>query len=139
MAIKEFRGKYYFLSNFFEVPVHYDGITYLNNEAAFQAMKVKDVNVRKQFGQLDPSKAKQKGRRVQLRHDWEKVKEQYMYEICKAKFEQNLDLKERLLATGDQHLEEGNTWNDTEWGVCNGKGKNKLGKILMNIREELNQ
>jgi len=47
------------------------------------------------------------------------------------------DLGDQLLATGDVELIEGNTWHDTEWGVCNGIGKNKLGKILMRIREIL--
>lgn len=37
--INEFRGKYYFLSNFFNAPVTYDGITYQNNEAAFSISK----------------------------------------------------------------------------------------------------
>lgn len=37
--INEFRGKNFYLSNFYEVPVTYDGITYGSNEAAFQAQK----------------------------------------------------------------------------------------------------
>lgn len=44
--IKEFRGKYYFLSNFYEAPITYEGITYQNNEAAFQSAKVLDMSVR---------------------------------------------------------------------------------------------
>ena len=54
-----------------------------------------------------------------------------------AKFTQNEELKEKLLATENEELVEGNTWHDTYWGVCNRRGKNKLGKILMRIREEL--
>lgn len=60
-----------------------------------------------------------------------------MYEICKAKFSQNTELKKRLLSTGNEHLEEGNTWGDKIWGTVNGVGENRLGKILMRIREEL--
>lgn len=41
-----------------------------------------------------------------------------------------------LLKTGDEELVEGNTWGDTFWGVCKGKGRNELGKILMKVREE---
>lgn len=135
--INEFRGKYYFLSNFYLAPVEWEGIHYSNNEAAFQSAKVISKESRKQFVHLDPSKAKQKGRRVQLRHDWERIKEQVMYEVCYAKFSQNEDLKKKLLETGDKYLEEGNTWGDKEWGTSNGVGKNKLGKILMRIRDEL--
>lgn len=60
-----------------------------------------------------------------------------MYEICKAKFRQNPDLAERLISTSDFELIEGNNWGDHIWGVCDGYGENRLGKILMRIREEL--
>lgn len=137
IMINKFRGKYYFLSNFYEADVEYDGITYNNNEAAFQAQKVLDDSRKLRFKDLNPRRAKQLGRRVKLRSDWEKVKDTYMYEICKAKFSQNPKLAKKLLATGDEELVEGNKWNDTYWGVCNGRGKNKLGKILMKVRKEL--
>jgi len=137
--INEFRGKYFFLSNFYEVPVTYRGITYRNNEAAFQAQKVSSEDERKTFANLNPSDAKKKGRHVTLRKDidWESVKTVWMYEICKAKFSQNEELRDRLLATGDEYLEEGNTWGDRIWGTVNGIGENRLGKILMRVREEL--
>lgn len=135
--INEFRGKYYFLSNFYEAPVTYEGITYKNNEAAFQAAKVTDISIREKFATLDPSSAKRKGRHVQLRHGWDQIKFDIMYEIVKAKFEQNVELKNKLLATGEDHLEEGNTWGDKIWGTVGGKGQNNLGKILMRVRSEL--
>lgn len=139
MDIKEFRGEYFFLSNFYEAPVRYDGIKFLNNESAFQAMKCENREDRLNFAMLDPSSAKRKGRRVQLRKDWEDIKEQCMYDIVLAKFSQNHDLKTRLLATKNAYLEEGNTWGDREWGTVNGVGKNKLGKILMRVREVLKE
>ena len=135
--INEFKGKYYFLSNFYNAPVIYDGVTYQNNEAAFQSAKVLDKSIRETFSTLDPSSAKRKGRHVQLRSDWEEIKSGVMYEICLAKFSQNNELKNKLLATGEEYLEEGNTWGDTVWGVCNGVGENRLGKILMRVRSEL--
>ena len=135
--IKEFRGKYFFLSNFFETPVTWQGITYQNNEAAFHSAKVINQKNRQSFASLNPSKAKSKGRHVQLRNDWEKIKDNIMYEICYCKFSQNEELKKKLIATGNALLVEGNTWGDKYWGVCNGTGKNKLGKILMRVREEL--
>lgn len=135
--INEFRGPYYFLSNFYEAPVTWNCITYRNNEAAFQSAKTTNITIRETFATMDPSTAKREGRRVVLRPDWEEVKYQIMYEICLAKFTQNKELRERLLATGDEYLEEGNTWGDRIWGTVNGKGNNWLGKILMQVREEI--
>lgn len=135
--IDSFREEYYFLSNFYHVDVEYEGIKYKNTEAAFQAQKVLDDDEKLLFSELYPREAKKLGRRVKLREDWNDVKDNYMYEICKTKFTQHEDLAKKLLETGDEELVEGNTWNDTYWGVCNGKGKNQLGKTLMRIREEL--
>lgn len=60
-----------------------------------------------------------------------------MYKIVTEKFRQNLELAKRLLDTGDKILIEGNTWNNTCWGICNGKEKNYLGQILMRVRKEI--
>ena len=86
-----------------------------------------------------PKQASEIGRRrdLPLREDWEEVKDRVMYEIVRAKFRQNKLLKMLLLQTGTRTLVEGNWWNDTYWGVCKGKGENKLGQILMRVREEL--
>ena len=135
--INNFRHKYFFLSNFYEAPVTIEGITYQNNEAAFQAHKTVHISQRTQVCNLNPSEAKQLGRRIKLRNDWEHVKEDIMYKVCLCKFTQNLDLAEKLLQTGDEYLEEGNTWGDREWGTVNGVGDNKLGKVLMKIRSQL--
>ena len=135
--INEFRGDYYFLSNFYSAEVEFDGITYLNNEAAFQAQKVLDLKVRKEFSELPPNLAKAKGRKVSLRKDWESVKDGLMYEIVLCKFAQNQKLKELLLLTGERNLIEGNDWNDKYWGKCRGEGLNKLGIILKQVRELL--
>lgn len=135
--IDSFRGEYYFLSNFYNCKVTFEGITYLNNEAAFQSIKTLDMAERKKFADMDPSTAKRAGRRVSLRSDWEEIKVGVMYDICKAKFTQNEELREKLLATGDEELVEGNDWGDRIWGKVNGVGANNLGKILMRIREEL--
>lgn len=57
-----------------------------------------------------------------------------------AKFKQNISLKELLLETNDCYLIEGNYWHDNIWGICyckkceNIKGENRLGKLLMKIR-----
>ena len=135
--IDKFKGKYFFLSNFYEAPVMYEGLIYLNNEAAFQSAKLEDVSKRISFCSINPSKAKSKGRRVQLRYNWEKIKDEVMYQCVLDKFTRNSELKEKLINTGDEELVEGNDWGDTYWGMVNNKGKNVLGKILMRVRKEL--
>lgn len=132
-VINQFTGKYYFLSNFYPCAVTYKEITYKNSEAAFQAQKCPRIAFG--FKDLSPSEAKRKGRHVTLREDWEHVKNIEMYDICLAKFQQNPDLKQQLINTGDAILIEGNDWGDKYWGICNGSGENELGKILMNIRD----
>ena len=141
MKIDRFRGEYAFLSNFWEASVTYQGLTYGNNEAAFQAQKCMTEAAKKDFTTLSPGAAKRMGRRVQLRPDWEAVRVPIMEEIVRAKFTQNEDLKWRLIDTGDAYLEEGNTWHDTCWGVDakTGEGQNHLGKILMKVRDELKE
>ena len=69
--IDRFTDEYFFLSNFFESKVTYEGITYFNNEAAFQSMKTLDENERRAFAELDHDAAKKAGRKISLRDDWE--------------------------------------------------------------------
>lgn len=133
--IRGFFGEYHFLSNFHVAPVFYNGITYRNNEAAFQAQKC-PVRAR-EFMNLNPSEAKRLGRHVLLRHDWEKVKVGIMRDIVYAKFSQNPELAILLLATGNAKLFEENTWGDKTWGVVHGQGTNYLGKILESTRARL--
>lgn len=136
-TINEFRGKYFFLSNFYSAPVTVFSHTFQNNEAAFQSAKCPERMA--SFENLPPNEAKRAGRHVPLRNDWEQVKYDVMYQVVKAKFEQNPNLKAKLLATGDAELIEGNNWHDTTWGMCNGKGQNHLGKTLMRVRNELSK
>ena len=134
-TIKCFDGEYAFLSNFYECEVEWEGITYPSTEHAFQAAKVINPATRLVIAAAEtPGKAKRMGRQVQLRGDWEQVKDMIMYEIVLAKFQQNRELADKLLDTAPAALEEGNTWNDTYWGVCNGVGRNQLGKTLMTVR-----
>lgn len=136
-TIDNFQGDYFFLSNFFECPVTYKNLTCTNNEAAFQAQKCVSDSERIQFTKSNPSEAKKIGRKVTLRKDWESVKIKIMEEIVREKFVQNPELAQKLIATGNAYLEEGNTWGDKVWGTVNGSGANNLGIILMKVRNEL--
>ena len=133
--IDHFNRKYFFLSNFYECPVFYEGLVYNSTEAAFQAAKI--LSGREYFTKMNPPAAKKEGRRVNLREDWEEVKMGVMYDVCYVKFAFNPILKEKLLKTGDRHLEEANHHGDMIWGTVDGEGENNLGKILMQIREDL--
>ena len=132
-TIDKFCGQYAFLSNFYEAPVRIFGHHFKNSEAAFQAAKCPEHMDK--FCNLNPSEAKRLGRKVKIRHDWEDIKYRVMWAVCFAKFLQNTGLQERLLNTENAHLVEGNTWGDTTWGVCNGKGKNWLGSVLESVRD----
>ena len=90
-AIKEFRGKYFFLSNFYNTKIEYFDMVFENNEAAFQSMKCPERM--EEFTKLSAAEAKRLGRRVPLCDDWEESKETIMYEICLAKFTQHKDLE----------------------------------------------
>ena len=138
--ISSFSGNYAFLSNFFRSQLFVDGILYQSAEAAFQAAKVLDRETKERFSKIDdPAEAKRLGRTVQLRPDWEQVKVSTMEQIIRIKFAKGTLLASLLLDTGDAILVEGNTWRDTFWGVCNGEGANVLGKILMQVRDELRE
>lgn len=131
--IDHFTGAYRFLSNFEEEPVEYGGLTFCCSEGAYQAAKSLDLEIRKTFQNLDGRSARNAGQagRLFLRADWEEVKLRIMSEIIHAKFSQSRRLRKLLLDTGEEELIEGNRWHDTCFGVCDGVGKNWLGRILM--------
>lgn len=129
--IDSFRDQHSFLSNFYR---HGGQIT---AEHIFQAMKTKNpVEQIEILSTSTPGQAKRLGRQVKLREDWEDIKLLVMEAILRYKFKPGTMEHDLLLATGDEELVEGNTWGDTFWGVCRGKGENHLGKLLMQIRDE---
>lgn len=130
-----FRNEYAFLSNFYPTKIEYDDLIYRNAEAAFQAQKEVDISLRKKYQYMTPVEAKRAGRKANLRKDWDEVKDKIMYEVVKAKFLQNRNLIKLLIDVKEPIIEE-NYWGDRYWGVCNGKGFNKLGYILSKIRKE---
>ena len=143
--IKEFSGIYEFLSNFWRSPFVHEGIMYSTNEHFFQAMKTLDPKERLWIACAEtPGVAKRRGRQCTLRPDWEQIKEEVMLTGLRLKFAIPT-LRIQLLMTGNEELIEGTTWHDNEWGDCscerckNIPGKNKLGKLLMQVRAEIKQ
>lgn len=140
--IYTFFDEYRFLSNFYSAEFMWDGILWPSSEHAYQAAKTLDraarIHIATSPTLRSPGKVKRHGKTLDIRPDWEEVKFDVMYEIVQAKFDQNPDLQQKLLDTGDRRLEEGNLHKDTTWGVCppaSGKGKNWLGEILMDLRK----
>lgn len=149
--IQELRGKYRPLSNFWSCFIVYRDIVYPSVENAYQAAKMKHDEHRVLFEHCKASEAKQLGSVYPMRDDWNsfitypkfeytydiQTKIAVMYELVFSKFEHDMYLKQLLLDTGDEQIEEGNWWGDKFWGTVNGKGENWLGRILMKVREEL--
>lgn len=136
MAINRFEGHYRFLSNFWEVPVEWNGVVWPTAEHAYQAAKFNDPEkTTKILADPSPKVAKSVGKSKGMRPDWDEVKVDTMRSIVRAKFEQHHMLMEQLKRTSPHELVEGNWWGDKFWGVSHGVGENWLGKILMEIRD----
>src|SRR5580700_4463382 len=139
-AIRHFDGNNRFLSNFYLSAVTLDGMIYKSVEHAYQAAKTNDPEQRKHIREKcsKPGEAKRYGRTVTIRPDWDSVRLTVMLDLLQQKFCW-LMLRDKLLATGYAELIEGNDWHDRFWGVDShsGKGQNHLGKLLMQVREEL--
>lgn len=157
-----FFDRHRYLSNYHLHEVEYEGITYPSNENAYHAAKIipgstQPVSLdRFSFRVFTPNEAKSKGRQVNLRNDWLnelpledqvtdsqgvlilQLRDKIMYDLNVTKF-QDPGLRSFLLSTGDLYLEETNWWKDDYWGVWEGKGLNKLGRILMLIRSKLSK
>lgn len=136
-TIDSFNGQHRFLSNFWSCCIAFEGHSYRTVEHAFQAAKTHDEEQRRRI-RNEPSAAgaKKRGKHVDMRADWEEVKVDIMRDLLRQKFGTE-PLRSRLLRTGKAQLTEGNWWGDRFWGVCDGKGENRLGLLLMEIREEL--
>lgn len=148
IMIQKFEGRYGFLSNFYPCEIEHQGIIYPSVEHFYVAMKCNNSQLinGNQYTMLDfremiskipyPGMVKKLGSKISIRKDWNEKKLEFMNWAIREKFKDE-KLAQLLLETGDEELVEGNTWNDTFWGVCNGSGQNHLGKILMKVRNEL--
>lgn len=134
--------RYRFLSNFWQVSVDYEGLTYPSTEHAFQAAKSLVPTDRENIRRApNCATAKSMGKYVKLRENWEDIKVDVMLELLRQKFYTD-PLEHWLLCTGDAKLVEGNTWGDAFWGVTQngtGSGRNELGRLLMDVRAELRE
>lgn len=133
--IKSFDAKYRWLSNFFLTETKVCGIIFPSSENAYQALKVKDLSTREYIATLSPSEAKRFSKTIKVRKNWDTLRVKAMWKVTVAKYSQNQELTKNLLQLSGFLIEEGNSWNDTFWGICDGKGKNMLGQIIMAYRD----
>lgn len=136
-SITSFSREYDFLSNFKWCEVEYDGMKFPSVEHAYQSAKTIKAN-RHLFLTGTAGQAKKIGQDVPMVNNWQDIKVGVMISLLRQKFAPGSELARKLIMTMDAELVEGNWWGDTFWGVCRGKGQNVLGKLLMQIRTELN-
>lgn len=142
--VNDFSGDYRFLSNFYQCPFEYKGLTYPNAEAAFQAQKcATEEDKIKYTTTKNPVVAKRMGKKEPgFPSNWDEICYGIMKDILMTKFAVP-ELREKLKATGGATLIEGNHWHDNRWGKCTCEkcqskdGQNWLGKILMEIRDSI--
>lgn len=138
-AINDFRGENEYLTNFYPSIVVVDNEAYPTVEHAFQAAKTDDLTLKAKIRSASTAReAKKIGSTVPLIQDWDQKRLDVMASLVNQKFTEHLDLKLRLLATGNRELIQGNTYKDRFWGQDqSGVGENHLGKILMAVRAQI--
>ena len=132
--------KYGEFSNFAPFPILLRGVEWPTTEHYFQGQKFAGTPHEEAVRLAEsPMLAAKMGRERSrpLRPDWESVKDDIMRDAVRAKFEQHPSLRELLLSTGTAEIIE-HTRNDAYWGDGgDGTGRNMLGRILMEVREQL--
>ncbi len=134
------KAKWGAFSNFSLHQIKLNGKTWPTSEHYFQAQKFEDKNYQEKIRKCNsPMKAAELGRsrKVKIKKNWDRIKDNVMYDVVYAKFTQHEELERILISTNDSILIE-HTENDHYWGDGgDGSGKNRLGKILMNVRSKI--
>lgn len=140
--IFQFKDEHRWLSNFYPCDLRFRGKLYPSVEYAYLSAKSEDKAWKTLCAEAKekPSVLKKKSQHLELVPDWEAIKLAVMRECLELKFSQE-PFKTWLIETGDTPLQEGNTWGDKFWGVDLGtwEGENHLGKLIMEIREKLQE
>lgn len=141
-SIVHFEGVYEFLSNFYPCDLRMNGILFFSAEQAYHWHKLADKQDRLVLVSMrDPMQAKRFSRKCEIIPEWDEVRTAIMLSVLIAKFEQDQFLRLKLLETSPKILIEGNHWNDRFWGATfdgySWVGENHLGRLLMNVRDNL--
>lgn len=122
------------LSNFALTPFALNGQTWPTVEHYSQANKALSASDQDQIAQArSPFRARQLGRRIKLRPEWDAIRGSVMLAALRAKFTRHDESREVLLSTGTQEIHE-DASGDTYWGA---QGEDRLGQLLMMVRDEV--
>ncbi|MCC7246955.1 MAG: NADAR family protein [Saprospiraceae bacterium] len=138
--IEHFRDEHRWLSNFYPCIILFRGKRYPSVEYAYMSAKSDDKSWKRMCAdtRVKQGEIKKKSRHLTLVANWDDIKVDVMRTCLELKFAQE-PFKTWLLETGEIHLQEGNTWGDTFWGVdeTTGEGQNMLGQLIMEIRQQI--
>lgn len=136
---------FYVLSNFSSFAIKYADIIFPTAEHLYHWFKYADDTAEHAQARIKTLHALSAHNAFRLsrtysylrRPDWDDVKVDIMRKILRLKVEQHEYVRRKLLATGDRQLVE-NSWRDDFWGWgADQRGKNVLGELWMELREEL--
>jgi ribA/ribD-fused uncharacterized protein len=129
------------LSPFSAHEIEIDGEVFKTVEHAYHALRIKPRQerelVKRQRCPMDAWRAGQKYKRDPnlLVENYDKYA--LMERLCRAKLAQHEDVRAVLLATGNRELQKVHD-TDYYWGTgADGSGENQMGRLWMQLREEL--
>ena len=131
---------FYIFSNFSAFTLEWKGKLWPTSEQAYQAEKFDDEEMKETIRTASSAHEAYKyaeSNKNKRRDDWDNIKLSVMKEILREKVNQHPYVKKKLLDSGDKELIE-DSWRDSYWGWGPNKdGENHLGKLWMEIREEV--
>jgi ribA/ribD-fused uncharacterized protein len=134
-----YEQEFYVFSNFSSFAIEWKGKLYMTSEHIYQSEKFENEVLKEQIRNARSADAAMRigmENKDNIRSDWNDVKLKIMKEILRAKVLQHTYVQKKLLESGDKELVE-NSWKDSFWGWGENKdGKNHLGKLWMEVREE---
>ena len=131
--------RYSDFSNFANYAIEIDGVVWPTSEHYYQAQKFEDPERQTRIHQFPIAAAAKRyatKHKAKIRADWSELKDAVMERALRAKFTQHDSLRDLLVGSGDEEIEEDSA-KDYYWGAgADGTGQNKLGKMLMALRAE---
>jgi len=135
-----YEHEYYVFSNFSSFALEWKGQLWMTSEHAYHAEKFTDQTLRDTIRKARSAHDAMKfayAHKDKYVHAWDEIKLDVMKKILLAKVAQHPYVKKKLLESGDQPLIE-DSWRDAYWGWGPNKdGENHLGKLWMEVRNEV--